>query len=256
MTDPLFRFTGDSIIPRGWITLPIEMGSAPLVAQHFMKFLVIDHRSAYHGALGRPVLKDLWAITSIHYLCMKFPTKHRIATVRGDQMGSRACYLSSLQKSEARTVNVILTEVPAEISTDVEMLNAPKQGHTSEQEGDVDMEEKHEDMVGINPRISCHHLNINPSYALHRQKRRAHNPERYEALKDEVNKLSHSGLIREAIYPRKKFQWTSECEEAFEALKKYLGETPLLSKPQPNESLLLTCGFESGGQRRPNQRRK
>ena len=32
MTDPLFGFTGDSIIPRGRITLPVEMGSAPLVA--------------------------------------------------------------------------------------------------------------------------------------------------------------------------------------------------------------------------------
>lgn len=61
---------------------------------------------------------------------------------------------------------------------------------------------KHEDMVGIDPRISCHHLNINPSYAPHRQKRRTLNPERYEALKDEVSKLSHSGFIREAIYPR------------------------------------------------------
>ncbi|XP_022891636.1 uncharacterized protein LOC111406442 [Olea europaea var. sylvestris] len=37
----------------------------------------------------------------------------------------------------------------------------------------------------------------------------------------------------------KKFQWTSECEEAFQALKKHLGETPLLSKPQPREPLLL-----------------
>ncbi|XP_022860798.1 uncharacterized protein LOC111381267 [Olea europaea var. sylvestris] len=38
---------------------------------------------------------------------------------------------------------------------------------------------------------------------------------------------------------RKKFQWTSECEEAFQALKKHLGEAPLLSKPQSDESLLL-----------------
>ncbi|XP_022849909.1 uncharacterized protein LOC111372001 [Olea europaea var. sylvestris] len=38
---------------------------------------------------------------------------------------------------------------------------------------------------------------------------------------------------------RKKFQWTSKCEKAFEALKKHLGKAPLLSKPQPDESLLL-----------------
>ncbi|XP_022881099.1 uncharacterized protein LOC111398433 [Olea europaea var. sylvestris] len=37
----------------------------------------------------------------------------------------------------------------------------------------------------------------------------------------------------------KKFQWTSECEEAFQALKMHLGEASFLSKPQPEESLLL-----------------
>ncbi|XP_022895251.1 uncharacterized protein LOC111409432 [Olea europaea var. sylvestris] len=37
----------------------------------------------------------------------------------------------------------------------------------------------------------------------------------------------------------KRFQWTSECQEAFESLKKHLGKAPLLSKPQPDESLLL-----------------
>ncbi|XP_022888168.1 uncharacterized protein LOC111403774 [Olea europaea var. sylvestris] len=189
----------------------------------------------------------------------------------GDQMSSRACYLNSLRKSEPQTVNVIQAEVAAEAGTDVEMLDAPEQGHTSGQEEDVIMEEapeqghpldeldpriidyepnatpmeeletfpvnpedpnqvlrigkslspeakiemirflkenldvfawKHEDMVGIDPRINCHHLNINPSYAPHRQKRRALNPERYEALKDEVSKLDRSGFIREAIYPR------------------------------------------------------
>ncbi|XP_022880710.1 uncharacterized protein LOC111397978 [Olea europaea var. sylvestris] len=169
-------------------------------------------------------------------------------------------------------------------------------------------------MVRIDPRISCYRLNINASYAQHRQKRRALNPESYKAFKDEVNKLSRSGFIKEAIYskwisnpvlmrkssekwtvcvdftnlnkacpkdsfplPRidqlipmfrpdeeatsfiidkglatdkslsffkvlkqgKKFQWTDECEKVLQALKKHLGEVPLLSKPKPQESLLL-----------------
>ncbi|XP_022851791.1 uncharacterized protein LOC111373492 [Olea europaea var. sylvestris] len=37
----------------------------------------------------------------------------------------------------------------------------------------------------------------------------------------------------------KKFQWISKCEEAFQGLKKHLGEVPLLSKPQLREPLLL-----------------
>ncbi|XP_022843327.1 uncharacterized protein LOC111366872, partial [Olea europaea var. sylvestris] len=37
----------------------------------------------------------------------------------------------------------------------------------------------------------------------------------------------------------KKFQWTEECEEAFQCLKRHLGQAPLLSKPKPGDILQL-----------------
>ncbi|XP_022852947.1 uncharacterized protein LOC111374507 [Olea europaea var. sylvestris] len=240
-------------------------------------------------------------------------------------MGSRACYLNSLRKSEPRIVNVIITEVANEakletLSTNPEdpsqvlrigngLSTEAKEGMISFLKKNLDVFTwKYEDMVGIDPRISCHHLNMNSSCTPHRQKRRALNPEKYKALKDEVGKLSRTGFIREAIYPKwisnpililrkynmklnhlkctfgmasgqflghivnqrgieansvkitallemratdkslpffnvlkqgKKFQWTSEYEETFQALKKHLGEAPIFSKPQPEESLLL-----------------
>ena len=36
-----------------------------------------------------------------------------------------------------------------------------------------------------------------------------------------------------------KFEWTAECEEAFEGIKKYLAEIPILQKPDPDEVLAL-----------------
>lgn len=57
MIDHLYNFTGDNIVPRERITLAIEMGTASLVAHHFIEFLVIVHRSVYHDVLGRPTLK-------------------------------------------------------------------------------------------------------------------------------------------------------------------------------------------------------
>ncbi|XP_024023264.1 uncharacterized protein K02A2.6-like [Morus notabilis] len=57
-------------------------------------------------------------------------------------------------------------------------------------------------MEGIDSEIICHSLNIDPSYPPKRQKRRPMNPERYEALKKEVDKLINNGFIREAHYPR------------------------------------------------------
>ncbi|XP_022871363.1 uncharacterized protein LOC111390537 [Olea europaea var. sylvestris] len=163
--------------------------------------------------------------------------------VRGDQMGSKTCFLNSLQKLEPRTINVIITEAASEPNLDVEMIDAPEQGHTSKQEEDIDMEEAPEGhpLDELDPRIIHFEPNVTPKEELetffanpedpsqrigkalspeakeemmsflkrnldvftwkHKDmKRRALNPERYEALKDEVDKLSHSGFIREAIY--------------------------------------------------------
>lgn len=53
---------GDSIVPRGKITLAVEMEATPLTTHHFMEFLIVDHRTAYHGVLGIPTLKELWAV--------------------------------------------------------------------------------------------------------------------------------------------------------------------------------------------------
>lgn len=58
---------------------------------------------------------------------------------------------------------------------------------------------RHKDMVGIDFKLSYYHLKIDPKVALHRQKRRAFNPVRYKALKEEVQKLIKNDFIREAI---------------------------------------------------------
>ena len=38
---------------------------------------------------------------------------------------------------------------------------------------------------------------------------------------------------------RKSFEWTDECQKAFEDLKKYLSSLPLLSPSMPGEELYL-----------------
>lgn len=96
MAKPLYWFAGNSIVL--WEGLLWQLKWAH---PHFMEFLTVDHRFAYHGVLGRPALKELWAVTSIHHLRMKFPIKQGTVMVRGNQMGSRKCYLNSLQKGGA-----------------------------------------------------------------------------------------------------------------------------------------------------------
>lgn len=92
----------------GKITLAVEMGTPLLTTRHFMEFLMVDHRFAYHGVLGRPALKELWAVTSIHHLRMKFPIKQvssRFGAIKWD-LGSVTSILC--KKVEPWSVNVIL----------------------------------------------------------------------------------------------------------------------------------------------------
>ncbi|CAL9028480.1 unnamed protein product, partial [Prunus brigantina] len=56
-------------------------------------------------------------------------------------------------------------------------------------------------MPGISPDIISHRLSINPAVRPVRQKRRAYDPERYEAMKAEVDKLSTIGFIKEDSFP-------------------------------------------------------
>ncbi|KAI5338425.1 hypothetical protein L3X38_017696 [Prunus dulcis] len=57
------------------------------------------------------------------------------------------------------------------------------------------------DMPGISPDIISHRLSINPAVRLVQQKCEAYDPERYEAMKAEVEKLSSIGFIKEVDYP-------------------------------------------------------
>ncbi|KAL2498278.1 Uncharacterized protein Adt_23828 [Abeliophyllum distichum] len=98
ISEPLFGFTGDSLIPRRRINLAVDFGEPPRHIRKFMKFLIVDTHSANHGILGRPALKYLQAVTSIHHLAMKFPTPGGVAKVHRNQTEAQACYMNALQK--------------------------------------------------------------------------------------------------------------------------------------------------------------
>ncbi|XP_074327404.1 uncharacterized protein LOC141665323 [Apium graveolens] len=59
----------------------------------------------------------------------------------------------------------------------------------------------HSDMIGIDPNVMCHRLNLDPKKKGVRQKRRPISGERAEALREEVDRLMEVGLLREAFYP-------------------------------------------------------
>ena len=59
----------------------------------------------------------------------------------------------------------------------------------------------HEDMVGIDPNVISHKLNVDSTFKPIKQKRRKFAPERKKVINDEVENLLKTGKIREVKYP-------------------------------------------------------
>ena len=82
--NPIYGFTGDSVIPLGVISLPMTLGEYLRQSYMMIDFLVIDQPSAFNVVLGRPSLRELRAITSIYHILMKFPMPHGVGEVKED----------------------------------------------------------------------------------------------------------------------------------------------------------------------------
>ena len=107
MGAPLVGFTGDKVCPVSIVTLPITIGTYPKQLSKTVDFLVVDCPSTYNTIIGRPTLNQLHAVTSTYHLLLKFPTEHRIGEVRGDQIATRECYLTSLgAEGENQTMTI------------------------------------------------------------------------------------------------------------------------------------------------------
>ncbi|KAL2486020.1 Uncharacterized protein Adt_30776 [Abeliophyllum distichum] len=116
-TDPIYGYTGESIIPRGTIILMTKIGESPTAIRTPMEYLVVDKSSSYQCVLGRPAFINLGTVTHTKFLCMEFSTDRRIATVRENQFESRSCYTNAMKKFMDREVNVVdveMNETPSE----------------------------------------------------------------------------------------------------------------------------------------------
>ena len=61
---------------------------------------------------------------------------------------------------------------------------------------------RHSDMVGINPIVASHKLNVLPTAKLIRQKVRRFHSDRHKIIQKEVDNLIAAGFIREVKYPK------------------------------------------------------
>ena len=77
--------------------LTVELGDEEHVKKFRAKFMVIDIPFSYNVIIGRPILCDIGAYTSIKYLTMKIPTEDGVAVVRENQKALREVYLCTFK---------------------------------------------------------------------------------------------------------------------------------------------------------------
>ncbi|KAL2471515.1 Ribonuclease H [Abeliophyllum distichum] len=184
ISELLFGFMEDSLIPRGKITFVVDFGEPPCHLRKFIIFLIVDTCSAYHRVLGRPALKDLQAVTSIQHLAMTFPMPEgspRFTEIRcSDSLASQA------EELEVFPVN------PTEPTHELKM-EGKLEGKIKEElkrflwENTDIFARKHSDMVGIDPSVAYHALKVDLIVCPKIQKRRHLSIERYGTLKEEVD---------------------------------------------------------------------
>ncbi|KAI3757912.1 hypothetical protein L6452_05456 [Arctium lappa] len=162
----LVGFNGGATNTMGEITLPVYAKGI----NRQTKFNVVDCSSAYNVILGRPWIHDMKAVPSTYHQTLKFPTQWGVQEIKGERKVARECYKVSLKP--------------------------PKQTDHYDC-----FAWTHEDMVGIDPSIISHKLNIDPSFKPVQQKRRKFAPERNKVINDEVDNLLKTGKIREVKYP-------------------------------------------------------
>ncbi|KAL8102954.1 hypothetical protein AgCh_027474 [Apium graveolens] len=328
----LYGFTGNSIGVKGTIRLLVTMGEEPYVATQIAMFTVVDQPCAYNVIVGRPLMRAMRMVTSIHHLTVKFPTPTGVGFLKSFQYESRVCYNQALRVAESenaskktvepgegdvlmeeakgrkrvrpeghKTCNLIsIEELPEnyfkhmgihvetrlgallmeayqpimliqeevveeasdekespeqiavrlrkgkcaheETTTTMDLPNRITRTVTTTSERFInparargygrsndpskvliigfnlspDLREdlarflrrnldvftwSHSDMIGIDPNVMCHRLNLDPKKKGVRQKRRPISGERAEALREEVDRLMEAGLVRESFYP-------------------------------------------------------
>lgn len=187
MTVPLVGFSGERGCPVGAIALPVTTRYEPTQATVMTDFIIIDKPSTYNAIIGRPTLNALKAVVLTFHLVMKFPTESGIGVVTGDQEVAHVCYNAILKEPCLKKALNITVEVcdehklfcgePVEDLVEVS-FNGPDRAIRigSQLSGEAKASlalflQKnldvfawtHQDMLGVDPAMITHRLNVDPT---------------------------------------------------------------------------------------------
>ncbi|XP_071939899.1 uncharacterized protein [Coffea arabica] len=236
---PLVGFGGHVVHPEGMVSLMVTIGRHPRCRTVPVSFAVVKADSPYNMLIGRPTLNALRAVYSTYHLRFKFPTSEGVAEVSSDVGAARKCYLATIQAAVTPRPSPRSEEKRPEVLS-IDCIDPQKAGEANRLEPGDEVEQvvldevkpdqvvqvgaglppplkeemislikDHRDVfawsadevVGVPPEFMIHQLNVNPQARPVRQKRRHFDPERSNAISDEVDKLLPVKMIHEVQYP-------------------------------------------------------
>ncbi|XP_070682894.1 uncharacterized protein [Malus domestica] len=222
----IYAFEGTKARPIGDVTLLVTAAGKTL----FITFVIIDAPSAYNAIMGRDWIHRMDGEASTRCQVMRCLSTDGQTTIdiKGDQLEARKCYSMA---TDIKTNKEQLTEDPPQQDQEngdqepptIEPLREEVLDPTDPEKriwvgsllSDAEVEELmkflrsnvdvfawyHRDMLGIDPEVACHQLNVDLSYPPHRQKQRRFAPERYQSISKEVDRLIEVGFIRDVWCP-------------------------------------------------------
>ncbi|KAF8081582.1 hypothetical protein N665_0877s0001 [Sinapis alba] len=212
----LTGFNGSSTTLLGTIRLNVFVGGV----NKLIKFSVIDTKTQYNAILGTPWLHSMKAVPSTYHQCVKFLTKEgKIFTLAGNQRLARSMLITDfknkqltfaiepgkkLSPSKEETIQVgidaenpdrtvgIGSKLSDNLATELTAFLCTNKSTFAWSTADK---------PGIDPAVTAHRLNVDPTYKPIKQKRRKLGPERAKEVNDEVDRLLQAGSIAEVKYP-------------------------------------------------------
>ncbi|XP_024016338.1 uncharacterized protein LOC112089815 [Eutrema salsugineum] len=211
---PITGFSRETTMTMGTIRLPVVAGGVTRIVE----FCVTDHPAIYNVIMGTPWINAMRAVPSTYHLCLRFPTAAGIKTIWGNQKESRMCCLAEHKlknpiaeshETRAESVcdavdSVCIDEARPERCVEIgAKLEEPLRSKLLSllKENINTFAWTAEDIPGISIDVTCHELNVDPTFKPIKQKRRKLGPERAKAVNDKVERLLKVGSIADAKYP-------------------------------------------------------
>jgi len=119
---------GQSSVPLGQITQPVQFGTPDHFRTEFVNFVVADFDGTYHAILGRPSLTKFMAVPHYSYLVLKMPTEKGVLTVRGNVYTAYTYEEESFKVTEAIDLSIHMAKTAAQaMQIPSDQLQVPEQ---------------------------------------------------------------------------------------------------------------------------------